>query len=36
MDRSTAQSNLKSGLLVAALAMVVLGLAFFGAILYIG
>jgi hypothetical protein len=36
MDRTTAQSNLKAGLVTAALALAVLGLTFFAAILYIG
>jgi hypothetical protein len=36
MDRDVAQSNIKAALLVAALALAVLGLTFFGAILYIG
>ncbi len=36
MDRTTAQSNLVSGLRAAALALTVLGLTFLAAILYIG
>jgi hypothetical protein len=36
MDRHSAQSTFKSGLFVAAVALGVLGLAFFAAILYIG
>jgi len=36
MDRRLAQSNLKAGLATAALAVAVLGLTFFFAILYIG
>ena len=36
MDRDLAQRNLRSGLAVAALALAVLGLTFFAAILYIG
>jgi hypothetical protein len=36
MDRNSAQRNLMSGLGVAAIALAVLGLAFFAAILYIG
>jgi hypothetical protein len=36
MDRSLAQRNLKTGLATAALALAVLGLTFFAAILYIG
>ena len=36
MDRTIAQRNLKTGLAIAALALVALALAFFGAILYIG
>jgi hypothetical protein len=36
MDRRSAQRNLKSGLLAAALALGVFGLTFFAAILYIG
>jgi len=36
MDRHLAQGNLKSGLAVAAIALAVLALTFFAAILYIG
>jgi len=35
VDRTTAQHNLKSGLAAAAIAVAVLGLTFFAAILYI-
>jgi hypothetical protein len=36
MDRTTAQTNLKSGLLAAGIALAALGLTFFAAVLYIG
>ena len=36
MDRQTAQTNLRSGLVTAALALAMLGLTLFAAILYIG
>ncbi len=36
MDRNVAQTNVRAGLRVAALAVAMLGLTFFAAILYIG
>ena len=36
MDRNSAQETIKSGLLVAAIALGALGLTFFAAILFIG
>jgi hypothetical protein len=36
MDRETAAANIRTGLAVAGIALAVLGLTFFAAILYIG